>query len=588
MFVGAGSYWNQVPITECTLLEGVGIAVATLAALLSAPADSLLLRIETAFTNLSRRRGWAITLVFFTAIAVRLALLPVLPVPDAGSVDDYSYLLGAQTYASGRLTNPPHPLWMHFENHHIIVRPTYQTMYMPAQSLVLAAGELLGNPWYGVLLSVAAMCAVICWCLQAWLSEAWALFAGLLAVSRFCTGHRWMESFWGGAVAGIGGALVLGAVPRLVRFRRVRDSLLLGAGIALLANTRAYEGAVFSFLCCLLLAGWLIRERAQWKSVSRAVVLPGALVVAVTAAGMMYYCWRVTGNALTMPYSINLREYHITRPFLWQAMQPVPAYRHEILRRAYVDWEQKWWPETRTTAGLLFFTVRKLEIYYVFLVFGWAIPFLMGVMYLLRTRKWQPLALIGVVFTLALLVETWIAFPHYAAPAIGLLMLATVLGLQRLRSWKRNGFPVRFSRALVITAALLLAVAQVTSTVAYDDSFPEHWYIARDRIAAQLLRTPGKHLVIVRYSERHPDLDDWVYNAPDIDGSRIVWAREMDPAENDRLLAYFRDRKMWLVDTDRVIVRPEPYMELPSDTLARNYAAARARAAAATPGVSKP
>jgi hypothetical protein len=576
MFVGAGSYWNQVPITTYTVLEGLGIVVATAGALLTARADSLLWKVEAGFQRVSQRRNLAIALVFLTAIAVRVALLPVLPVPDAGSVDDFSYLLGADTYASGRLTNPSHPLWMHFENHHIIVRPTYQTMYMPGQSLALTMGELLGNPWYGVLLSVAAMCAAVCWCLQGWVSEAWALLGGLLAVSRLCTGHRWMESYWGGAVAGIGGALVLGAVPRLVRSRRVRDSLLLGAGMALLANTRAFEGALFSVLCCVLLAGWLLRERVQWKNVSRAVVLPAVVVLGVTAAAMMYYCWRVTGDALTMPYTVNLREYHITRPFLWQAAQPVPAYRHEILRRAYVDWELTWWPETRTAAGLLFFSLRKLEIYYIFLVFGWAIPFVIGVVYLLRSRQWRPLAAVAFVFTLGLLAETWIAFPHYAAPAIGLLMLVTVLGLHRLRTWNR--FAMRFSRTLVITSALLLAVVQVTSTVYYDDSFPEHWYVARERIAAQLLRTPGKHLVIVRYSARHPYLDDWVYNAPDIDGSRIVWAREMGPAENDRLIAYFRNRKVWLVDTDSAIVRPEPYAELPSDTLARNYQAANARA----------
>jgi hypothetical protein len=573
MFVGAGSYWNQVATQSYALFEGAGIIVAMLGALVTAHADSLLERVEFGVRALARRRRLSIALVFLAAVAVRIALLPVLPIPEPRSVDDYSYLLGAHTYASGRLTNPSHPLWMHFENHHIIVRPTYQTMYMPAQSLTLAAGEILGNPWYGVLLSVAAMCAAICWCLQAWVGEAWALLGGLLAVSRFCTGHRWMESYWGGAVAGIGGALVFGAVPRLVRHRRVKDSVLLGIGVALLANTRAYEGAVFTVLCSLVIVWWLARERVEWKTAARTLAVPAVLVVGVTAIGMMYYCWRVTGNALTMPYTINLREYHITRPFLWQAMQPVPAYRHDILRRAYVRWEQEWWPQTRTASGLLFFSVRKLEIYYVFLVFGWAIPFVIGATDLVRKRKWRPLVAVALVFTLALLVETWIAFPHYAAPAIGLLMLTVVIGLGRLRTW--NPFAVRLSRTLVLSSAIVLAAVQVTTTLVYDDSFPENWYIARERVAAELLRTPGKHLVIVRYSEHHPSLDDWVYNAPDIDRSRIVWAREMGPAENDRLVAYFRDRKVWLVDADSAIVRPQAYVELPSDTLVRNYKSAQ-------------
>ena len=61
---------------------------------------------------------------------------------------------------------------------------------------------------------------------------------------------------------------------------------------------------------------------------------------------------------------------------------------------------------------------------------------------------------------------------------------------------------------------------------------------------------PGQQLVIVRYSPQHSPLDEWVYNVPDIDHSKIIWAREMDAASNKELLDYYKDRTVWLVQPD--------------------------------------
>jgi len=83
--------------------------------------------------------------------------------------------------------------------------------------------------------------------------------------------------------------------------------------------------------------------------------------------------------------------------------------------------------------------------------------------------------------------------------------------------------------------------------------------VARARVQYRFEELPGKQLAIVRYSPNHSSLDEWVYNAPDIDGSKVVWAREMDAASNLELIHYYSDRTAWLVQPDLDPANVSPY-----------------------------
>jgi hypothetical protein len=74
-----------------------------------------------------------------------------------------------------------------------------------------------------------------------------------------------------------------------------------------------------------------------------------------------------------------------------------------------------------------------------------------------------------------------------------------------------------------------------------------------------LEQRPGKFLIIVHYAPWHSPDQEWVYNAANIDASKIVWAREMDPVSDAALIHYFSDRQVFVLQPDSIPIELTPY-----------------------------
>lgn len=518
-------------------------------------------RWEARLNRLAQRPWLAICFVAAVALGGRALLLPVLPTHHPLITDEYSYLLAGDTFASGRLTNPPHPMWKHFETIHVLQQPTYMAMYQPAQGLILAAGKkLTGNPWTGVYLSAGALCAALCWMLYGWLPPRWAVFGSLLFAIRIGIFSYWMNSYWGGAPAGIGGALVLGSLARLRRTWQVRHALLFGLGVSLLGASRPFEATLTAIPATALLLYWMFGPGRPPLRVSLVrVALPIALVGACVAAGLMVYYQAVTGSPFRMPYVVQRAVYAPAQYFFWQSAGPIPEYRHAALRDFYIGWELNEFNSSLTLPGAIANTGMKLVSVWLFF-FGplLTVP-LLFLPRALRSRRLRPLLLLGAFVVAGQSLTVWF-YPHYAAPIAGVLFALVVQGVRYLRLWRREqGTGLAMARALPIVCVAFLAVRLAAQPLGlyFPPAWPMTWFhtpegnLGRAKVNADLRARGGQHLVIVRYGPAHRAvMNEWVYNDADIDRSPVVFAREMDPASNNDLIRYFQGRTVWLVEAD--------------------------------------
>ena len=544
--------------------------LAALGALLIAiaPAGKRLRGIRAAFHRLANRRRTAILICGVVPVAIRLALLGVAPVPEPSIHDEFSHLLLGDTLAHGRLANPPHPLWQHFESIHILQQPTYSSMYPPAQGFFLAFGEvLLHEPWAGVVISVGLMCMAVCWMMQGWLPPAWAFYGSLLVGLKIGIFGLWINSYMGGASAAIGGALLIGSLPRLRREGPgILPAALLGLGMVILMNSRPFDGALLSGAALLYLVVAWSSKLSAWRRLA-----PAAAVLACGLIFTGYYNWRVTGSPARMGYQVNRDTYGWPENLAFLAPKKL-ALRDPVMEKMYLKEIAR--REVYHQPGKVIddYLTRIFDSWTYFIGPVLTAP-LLFLPWIFRDRRTRPLVFFAGAIAVLNLFQL-VLYPYHLAPLVGVMFVIVTQGIRHL--YVRLGHARGAVLAMLLPFCLLTVDAlkqeagDLNLQLAYWERGAEWHRDARAYIAEWLSRRPGKHLVVVRYRPSHEVNQEWVYNGADIDGSKIAWAREVSPESDGELLKYFHDREVWLLEADvypqRVVKYPIPADTLPDVT----------------------
>jgi hypothetical protein len=529
-----------------SLLSVTTAIVAALGLMCGLVPERRLLAIDTAIRRSARRvLAWFIFVpIFSIAINVGIAVHHrQWPTPKIH--DEFSYLLAGDTFAHGRLANPTPPFAEHFETPQELMQPTRMSKYPPGQGLFLALGQVIGSePILGVWISTALACLAIYWMLLAFVRLPWALLGGLLA----CVHPQlldWSQVYWGGSVAVLGGALILGAWARLMRVSSITHAIWLGIGILILANTRPYEGLM---LCAPLLIALIVARHRHLRT-----WIPMLAILLVGLLWMGYYNQRVTGHALRMPFAEYAAQYDVYPKFWFLPRRSTPVYRNPSQLWVHAVFEKGSYEQLRTLPGLIRISLLR--------TWQWlgsnlklavlAFPLALGIC-TARNREIRWVLASGGVFLIGLWAESFL-LPHYTAPAMGLILLLLIIGWERLWQWGRVGR--HLSRAILlgwIIGALMSACQPIS-----EDSKIINQHALIDRPDSPL--STGRHLVFVRYEPGYLFDNEFVYNGAELESGRIIWARYFGPPNDEPVAQHFGNRQLWLLDAgERLNLQPYP------------------------------
>jgi hypothetical protein len=518
------------------------------------------------FRNLTAN-AWLVT-VFLFLMGVVLTSRPTAwygtPLPIIH--DEFGYILLGETFAHGRLTNPPPPGPLEFfQTYYQFQTPRYYAMYPPGQGLALALGVLLGQPIIGIWIVNGAWAIALYWMMRGLMSRGWALAGALAGMAGYGAFSYWGQSFWGGSVLALGGTLTFGGMIRLWRQRgsAVSAAAWAGVGCIIMALTRPLDGCIFALWPTALIL-WNGRERLRRgdKTNGLSVLASFALLALVGVALTLGYNVATTGDAFLFAHRLYSTIYQPAfSMFVWQhphgdtaEVPPFMLGLEKLMPSYLTEYPLTWatrWDSLKTawrTEQPFMLPMSLWPLATLGLIAGW------------RARdRWVRRSLISLAFiALPLAIVRFYDKPHYLAAWTAPLLIIVMQGARHLhvfarrQKWRPTWLGLAIALVLLTAFPVLRVYYDFHLSVPYWTTQP--WAIDRHNLEVKLMEyaaaTGRRQLVAVVYPPVHNFHHDWVFNSADPAAQPVLWARSLGEDRDRKLFDAFPQYDHWAVLTD--------------------------------------
>ena len=490
-------------------------------------------------------------------------------IPYPSTWDENCMYLQAQTFALGRLTNPPieDHLAPFFEEVFTLIQPTRMAKFPPGQGLVLALGyHVFGDYVYGVYLSFGLFSAALCWMLFAWTTPRLAVFTTIFMIfqigivnqySEWPSPIAWTFSYMGQSVTGLGAALLFGGLRRVWTKPTWGHSVAIGLGLVILSNTRPYEGFLVAVPSALVLSYFLVKNQIwNHRYLFVTIIFPLGVVLLLGFLWLAMYNKAVTGNPFVLPYQLHHKQYFKNPLFLFQSdQQPTRiTFCPSWMREFYLD---NYRPDDllvhlRWTPRFIF----KLNALFCLNPAGILIVVIGCLGTIQKKWNWFPV-LVWTFLMIGFAVQTWSSTfrtsIHYLVPGAPLVYAFFAESLGSAHALLRSTFGSLTKWLLLL---LLIAGAPKEPLVQLAQDIQSRLLVGPIRTKMHLPMFPvseelrqcfpsNKHLV---FCEEVP-----FSNEPDIESAFIIWANNQGSEANQKLIRLYPDRVVWYVDKQNVL-----------------------------------